>query len=333
MGENSKIEWTHHTHNAWWGCTEVQSPGKPSACDHCYAREWAKRFGVGWGQGVPRRLASDKYFREPYKWDRKAKEKGVRERVFSLSMGDWADNEVPDEWRDRMFTVIRETPNLDWLLLTKRPQIAKSYLSKVEGWPWPNVWLGVTTETQETADLRIPILLSIPAVVRFISAEPLFSAISLGDYHIGWSRCPNCGNAHDPSSDHPLGSKRLCIYCTAEVEIDVEGLHLHWVIAGGESGPRARPGRLDWYRSLRDQCVTAGVAFHFKQFGEYGPIFTKPHEETACYNGTEMIGVGKKKAGRVLDGRTWDEYPKVPQYRKPEQAGPGAEGGEGDART
>lgn len=230
MAENSGIEWTDHTFNPWVGCTKV-SP----ACDHCYAEGWAKRTGQSALWAGERRRTSEANWRDPLRWNRKAEAAGVRHRVFCASLADVADNKVPAEWRRDLFDLIAETPHLDWLLLTKRPQnIGKmvNYAARQREtlnpnylWPWPNVWLGTTVENQEEADRRIPHLLAIPARVLFLSVEPM------------------------------LGPVRP----------ELDGIH--WVICGGESGPGARPMHPDWARQLRDQCRSAGVPFFMKQMG------------------------------------------------------------------
>jgi protein gp37 len=187
-------------------------------------------------------------------------------------------------------------------------------------WPLRNVWLGVSVESQQWADIRIPALLDTPAAVRFLSCEPLLGPVDLSPW-LPNPTCPHCGHAEtlhyfgpgdqygrtvgcqagDGSFDNPICGCR---------KLRGEGQHnpgdpyhnhgLHWVIVGGESGPGARPMNPDWARSLRDQCVAAGVAFHFKQHGEFvkEPGFAD-----------DYVRVGKKAAGRELDGRTWDEYP------------------------
>ncbi len=235
MGENSRIEWCDHTFNPWIGCTRI-SPG----CDHCYAEAWARRSGLVQWDGPPRRT-SDSTWRQPLKWDAEAKRAGVRRRVFCASLADVFDNQALTLWRDELWALIGRTPNLDWLLLTKRPQNIVGALPTphVEAlldrdapwpWPWPNVWLGVTAENQAEADRRIPSLLAVPAARRFVSCEPLLGAVDL----------------------HHLGG-------------------IDWVIAGGESGPGARPAHPDWFRSLRDQCAAAGVPFFLKQWGKWVP--------------------------------------------------------------
>jgi protein gp37 len=264
VAKDTLIEWTHHTFNPWTGCTKV-SPG----CRHCYANSINKRFGDdNWGPGKPRKLASERYWTEPLKWNRDAARRGVRERVFCASMADVFDPEAPAGARDRLWALIRATPNLDWQLLTKRPELIAGNLPSDWGTGYPNVWLGATVENQEYASIRVPILTRIPAVVRFLSVEPLLGPIDL---------------------------------------LPLEGID--WVIGGGESAAAARPMLPDWLRVIRDRCVDADVRFFFKQWGTHGP------DESG-----ELVRLGKKLAGRELDGRTWDEFP------TPRMAGPGRRG-------
>lgn len=143
MGENSKIEWTHHTFNTWWGCVKV-SP----ACDNCYAESLSKRFGDHWGPKAEYRTFSDKHWNEPLRWNRAAEKAGERHRVFCASMADVFDNRAPEGARERLWALIRQTPHLDWLLLTKRPQNIAEMLPEDWGDGYPNVWLGVTVENQ-----------------------------------------------------------------------------------------------------------------------------------------------------------------------------------------
>jgi protein gp37 len=252
VGANSKIEWTHHTFNPWWGCVEM-SP----ACDHCYARTFAKRVGYDvWGADKPRRSASPAYWREPLKWNKAAQDAGERRRVFCASMADVFEKGSSDldEQRKNLWALIDMTPMLDWLLLTKRPEnitrmVPPDWLTT----PRPNVWYGATVEDGPRM-ARIDRLRQVPALVRFLSCEPLLD----------------------------------------EITPDLTGIH--WVICGGESGPKARPMNPRWARELRDQCAFSGVAFHFKQWGDYNERVER---------------VGKKAAGRLLDGREWNELPNV----------------------
>lgn len=270
MAKNSRIEWTNHTFNPWWGCVKV-SP----ACKHCYAESWSKRVGQSvWGVGSERRFFGDKHWVEPLKWNFAAEVSGRRARVFCASMADvFEDRRDLDEWRDRLWTLIEATPWLDWLLLTKRPEAVTRLAPWTSEWP-ANVWLGTTVEDQRRALERLPVLTGIPAVVRFISAEPLLGPVDLHTWL--------------PALD--------------------------WVITGGESGPRARPSSPSWFLTLMNQCMAADVAFHFKQWGDWAPgdgiALAKARAEKAA-DGTIMLRVGKKAAGRLLDGATWDELPSV----------------------
>jgi len=269
VGKNSKIEWTNHTFNPWWGCVKV-SP----ACKFCYAEAWAKRLGESvWGPKAERRFFGPKHWAEPLKWDREASAAGVRRRVFCASMADvFEDRPELTYWRASLWTLIDQTPNLDWLLLTKRAEKIAELSPWGNNWP-RNVWLGTTVENQDAAEERLPHLLRTPAMIRFISAEPLLGPVDLSAWIAG----------------------------------------LDWVITGGESGPRARPSSPAWFRDLLAQCVLASVPFHFKQWGDWAPgqdlLRTARVRTEAAPDGTEMIRVGKKAAGRALDGATWDGLP------------------------
>lgn len=247
MAENSKIEWTDHTFNPWVGCTKV-SP----ACDHCYAEGWAKRSGmVKWGG--PRKRTSEANWKKPAKWNREAKAAGVRRRVFCASLADVFDNQVPNEWREELWCLIRTTPHLDWLLLTKRPQNIAKMLpvdwNSGAGQGYFNVWLGTTAENQAEADKRIPHLQRIPAAVRFLSCEPLLAPLDLDRGGFSFLR-----RLVDPSN-------RSNVYEP-----------VNWVICGGESGHGARDMDADWARELRDDCKSAGVAFFMKQMTKKAAI-------------------------------------------------------------
>lgn len=274
MGENSKIEWTTHTFNPWWGCTKVSE-----ACKHCYAESWARRVGQDvWGPKAVRRFFGEGHWNGPLKWNRAAGEAASRPRVFCASMADvFEDRAELAEHRSRLWGLIEATPNLDWLLLTKRPQ----NVPRLAGWgaDWPeNVWLGTTVELQSRADELLPYLSAVPARVRFISAEPLLGPLSIRRW---------------------MGST------------------IDWVITGGESGPKARPASPEWFRGLLRQCMAENVPFHFKQWGDWAPGETvslaaaKSVRIARTSDGTEMRRVGKKVAGRVLDGFEWDGLPKA----------------------
>lgn len=277
MAKDSKIEWTHHTFNPWWGCEKVSA-----ACKHCYAQTWANRLGLDlWGgKRSDRRFFSDQHWKEPLKWNRDAEREGSRRRVFCASMADvFEPRSDLNEWRERLWLLIEETPFLDWLLLTKRIEHVESMVPWKSNWP-ANVWLGTTIENQEWADKRLPHLRRLKAKVKFVSCEPLLGHIDIR-------------KALAPSGKSGI----------------------NWVIAGGESGPGARPMNPAWAESLRDQCQERGAAFHFKQWGHWGP---QPRQgktvdvvEFKSPNGVpiKLFKLGKNEAGRVLDGQTWDQFP------------------------
>ncbi|MEE4207703.1 MAG: phage Gp37/Gp68 family protein [Parvularcula sp.] len=274
MAKNSQIEWTDHTFNPWWGCTKV-SP----ACEHCYAEAWAKRLGKKvWGKRSDRRLLSDVNWAQPLKWNAEAAEEQERARVFCASMADvFEDRPDLDSERARLWELIEKTPWLDWLLLTKRPQLILDMVPWSDGWP-QNVWIGTTVEDQRRARERLPHLAALPAAVRFISAEPLLGPLDLSP----WKDC------------------------------------LDWVITGGESGGHSRPTDPSWFEALRDQCIDAGVAFHFKQWGDWRPVKSRRLQprEVQLASGSRMLRVGKKQAGRRLAGATWDELPTPRRVRQ-----------------
>lgn len=283
MGEASKIEWTDSTFNPWIGCTKIAP-----ACDHCYAADLSKRYGwAEWGNH-PRKRTSAALWNEPRKWQRKAAEffaeHGRRRRVFCASLADVFDNQVPSKWRDDLWALIRDCPDLDWLLLTKRPQNIEKMLPEFWDEVKGHVWLGTTVEDQEHADRNIPHLLKHGSAVRFISVEPMLGAINL-------TRIATHGGWYDALS----GWRYVREPPAPEETID-------WVIAGGESGPHARASNPSWFRSLRDQCSRAGVPFLFKQWGEWAP---------GGHDAQAIERIGKKAAGRHLDGQLHDGFPKA----------------------
>lgn len=314
MAANTKIEWTDHTFNPWVGCTKV-SP----ACDNCYAEDWAKRYNaVSWGPHH-RKRTSVANWRKPLQWNASAKASGMRPRVFCASLADVFDNDgaITSGWHGDLWSLIDQTPNLDWMLLTKRPQNIKKMLPETYGMPawgqgWKNVWLGTTAENQVEADRRIPHLLDIPAVVHFASAEPLLEWIDFGQY------------LHDSDCDHISDKFGKAYQCTCEPPHEHK---LNLIIAGGESGPNARPMHPDWVRGIRDQCVTAGAAFFMKQWGEWAWASDDKNFEDAerhaklnfgknvkiqqHSDGRTCARVGKKRAGNTLDGQTWQQMPEV----------------------
>ncbi len=324
MAERSNIEWCDATFNPWIGCTKV-SP----ACDHCYAERGfdLRRHVVQWGAGQARKRTSPANWKLPKRWNdqpfyecevcglrtdnpMRAQCKGphrsqhmwkpARRRVFCASLADVFDNEVPAAWRQDLFALIEATPNLDWLLLTKRignaaRLIEDTNFPKHRAWPWPNVWLGATICNQDEADRDIPKLLDVPAAVRFVSIEPMLGRIDLS-FAMPWRT----------------------------VENGLLNRTLDWVICGGESGPHARPMHPAWARSLRDQCAAARVAFLHKQNGEWvekqqadmigdfsDVLRGSDGSKVITRHGAIFYRVGKKAAGRLLDGVEHNGYPDV----------------------
>lgn len=183
MGFNSSIEWTTHTFNPWWGCTKVSD-----GCKHCYAETLSRRWGHdNWGPTKSRRLMSDAHWDEPFRWNREAVETRIRPRVFCASMADVFDERAPEGQRERLWDLIRSTPNLDWQILTKRPQLIQDNLPGDWNQGYANVWLGTSVEDQRVVH-RIEQLRQVPAVVRFLSLEPLIGPlVNLPLHGIHWA--------------------------------------------------------------------------------------------------------------------------------------------------
>lgn len=229
MAEDSGISWTDNTFNPWIGCTKV-SP----ACDNCYAEAFDNRFGGHrWGPHADRTRTSVQNWNKVKRWQRKARENGVRQIVFCASLADVFDNHrsIQQEWRDDLWQLVRETPDLIWMLLTKRPQNIERYLPDDWGNGYPNVTIGCSVENQTEHDRRLPHMRRLRAVAKFFSMEPLLGSVELP------------GDIAD---------------------------HIDYIIVGGESGPGARPMNPEWAKELRDRCLEDGVPFHFKQWGEFG---------------------------------------------------------------
>lgn len=230
MGDTTKIEWCDATFNPWIGCQKV-SPG----CDHCYAETLMdKRYHkVEWGPHGERKRTSAANWRKPRQWAKAAHGINRRPRVFCASLADVFDNQVPTEWRTDLFDMIAATPELDWLLLTKRPQ---NFPRMFPTGQWPNIWLGITAEDQERYDERwchLYRMMNVP--VRFISHEPAIGCL--------WNfRTEQFSAAPD------------------------------WVIVGGESGRDARMMNPDWARTTRNHCAAFGIAFFMKQMARKAPI-------------------------------------------------------------
>lgn len=229
MGETTGIAWTKSTWNPWQGCLKI-SPG----CKLCYMYRDKARYGQD-----PRVVVRSKppTFNKPLSW----KEPGL---VFTCSWSDWFIEQA-DAWRDEAWDIVRRTPHLTYQILTKRPENIAARLPKDWGRGYTNVWLGVSVEEQRYADERIPLLLQIPATLRFLSVEPQLGTVNLKR----WLRFERYGDGRGMGGGLSTGAA------------------IDWVIQGGESGAESRPFSLAWARDLRDQCAAAGVAYFFKQAG------------------------------------------------------------------
>lgn len=378
MGQNSQIEWTDHTFNPWMGCTKV-SPG----CTHCYAERemdahWHK---VKWGPQGVRVRTSKANWRQPLRWNKETwwmcmacgyrgavtkfndvsvglesfsahcpecnspEVHDARQRVFCASLADVGDHHpsVLNEWIEDLVRLVGQTQNLDWMLLTKRPEDLLARFGMfwgLEKWP-ENVWVGVSAEDQKCANERIPILQKIPAAVRFISCEPLLGHIDLSEAvdpdEDAWDEA-NAMDEDGAPEEFVEECEAECDWVNYGQDLVRNPEHRDWlrnrrlvagfrtlkhgvidlVITGGESGPNARITDVNHFRSLRDECQQAGIKFFFKQFGEYAPFdqlawatdkTTFSHKPVDLH-GTMMCRVGKARAGCVLDGREWKEMPK-----------------------
>lgn len=386
MAEKTEIAWTDSTFNPFWGCQKV-GPG----CDNCYAEDLDKRTGGKyWGPGAERRRTSEKNWNQPRRWNKQpffeceecgrrgtraqledAERTGqhgcfchkylkpARQRVFCASMADVFDNAIPVQWRFDLIKLISETPNLDWLLLTKRIGNAAEMLEQAvraitvgrEGWAdnyFPHVWIGASICNQSEANRDIPKLLAVPSSKRFLSMEPLLGPVELNGHD--YSLAPGLTEGKDwltgrtsQYSDIFGGSASPWLEREDfDFPQDYQSPRIDLVIAGGESGCRARPMHPEWVRSLRDQCRAARVPFIFKQWGEWIPrsdFYHKFADGLSCAdldpgaskwpcirltqegrNGRDlahasdgddayMQRVGKKMAGRLLDGALHHEFP------------------------
>jgi protein gp37 len=326
MAQNSTIEWTDATWNPIRGCTRVSA-----GCQNCYAERVAIRFS-GKGQaydglakitnGHPQWTGKvafvEKHLNDPLKW------KEPR-RIFVNSMSDLFHEKLSDEYIQKIFKVMCQAKQHVFQVLTKRPKRMLDFLSRWNSmtrnfgplypnmWPQKHVWLGVSVEDQSRADERIPLLLQTPAAVRWISAEPLLGPVTLNFlHHQNTVEIDALNGTHGVIRPHGGTNE-----------------HIDWVVAGGESGPNARPMHPDWARSLRDQCKAAGVPFFFKQHGEWigasqigdseprdikflqpdGVIASDYEAAEQVVDAEAMLCVGKKSAGRKLDGVEHNEYP------------------------
>jgi protein gp37 len=275
MGDTTEISWTDATFNPWIGCQHV-SPG----CDHCYAeaqnsfRKWTA--GGAWGPHAERRRTSAATWQKPRLWNAEAvafaRAQGRRRRVFCASLADVFDNQAPNTWRADLFRLIRDTPELDWQLLTKRPQNIVRMLPTDWGEGYPNAWLGITAEDAEHFRMRWPVLARIPAAVYFVSYEPAIAP--LGAIDIGRANClPD------------------------------------WIICGGESGGRARLMHPTWARHVRDQCRALDIAFFHKQWGTYRSNPLVQENGLSLPEAERRDPRTNGKGGALLDGRLHRDFP------------------------
>ena len=295
MSDKTKIEWSDATWNPVTGCTKVSE-----GCRHCYAATFAERWrgtpGHYFENGFDLTLRPDK-LDQPLRWTKPRK-------IFVNSMSDLFHKDIPDEFIRKVWEVMVACPRHTFQVLTKRPERMREWVSVhgVEisgGKPASNIWLGTSVENQKAADERIPLLLQTPAAIRFLSCEPLLGSVNLNQIKV-----PNDKREFHLSA---LQEQHDDCFYNAPSTID-------WVITGGESGHGARPMHPDWARNLRDQCQAVGVAYFFKQWGEWAPEENYPDyiPSGTSYDFTNetVWKVGKKSAGRLLDGREWNEFPR-----------------------
>jgi protein gp37 len=339
MSANTAIEWTDATWTpirarnrdsgkSGWFCVH-----KSEGCRYCYAAAMNRRLGTGLDFKAQNRdrieiFLDEKMLRAPLDWKKPR-------MIFVCSMSDLFADFVPDEFIDRIFAVMALCPQHTFQILTKRPERMRKYLTVdrdmviegqiveligkdrawnesplggCHGWPLPNVWLGASCEDQPTADERIPHLLATPAAIRFLSCEPMLGPIDLTGMCNGWYFLNSLTGLK--YHDAPEGVHSATEKCA----------RIDWIICGGESGPGARPMHPDWARALRDQCAATGVPFFFKQWGEYLHE-TQVAAELVSFekvsrahlhqwsDGTAAVRVGKKAAGRKLDGIEHNAFP------------------------
>jgi protein gp37 len=323
MGTNTKIEWTDATWNpirarnretgkVGWFCTHVSE-----GCRNCYA----EKMNQWRGNGV--RFAADQLAQVELFLDKKVLDQPLHwkkpRKIFVCDMTDLFHPAVSIEWLKEIWRVMYTADRHTYQILTKRPELMKVWTKAWSPSPLLNVVLMTSVEDQKTADERIPELLATPAAVRGISYEPALGRVDFAR----WLEPPKYPDARPEMRER-----------CAEAWRKLHPSKLDWIVCGGESGPGARPMHPDWARSARDQCVAAGVPFFFKQFGEYQPVCALYEdakrdekengrgeldsvslsgeivEDRQPPAGTWLMErVGKKAAGRLLDGREWNEFP------------------------
>jgi len=324
----TKIEWADRVWNPITGCSSLSE-----GCRNCYAKRMAYRLKgrYGYPKDDPFKVTfHPDRLEEPLHWKKPS-------QIFVCSMGDLFHGDVKFDWQLQTWLAIEHNPRHTFMILTKRPEKMKKFFDflfrdpvEKTGLRQPfNLYLGVSVENQQTADERIPILLQIPVAKRFVSVEPMLGPVKLSqdwvDYLEGWDTEAEHGR-HDEHGN--------CVDCPVPVQVQTE--KLDWVLCGGETSPGARPVHPDWIRSLVEQCQAAGVPFFFKSWGEWEKSghdsthllnadgrFVKRSEAMLRISDTRqddlvdrghlgwirMKKVGKKRSGRLLDGKIWDEMP------------------------
>lgn len=314
--KNSKIEWTDHTFNPWKGCTKVSK-----GCANCYAEtlsEMNPQVLGEWGPHGTRVLASESMWYQPVKWNKEAAETDVRKKVFCASLADvfedWkGECKKPNDQfsgmnlndvRKRLFKLIEDTPNLDWLLLTKRPE---NILSMMKNFP-DNVWIGTSVEDQQTADYRIPHLLKVPAKIRFLSCEPLIGPVKLNGHEIrkavGLTEYYDWLTGNVTSSSDIFGGAPPAWEDRGDSFLGHYEPRIHWVIVGGESGNNARLFHLDWADSIIQECKDAKVACFVKQLGD---------NVTCCHSGVNQMKISKMLGSNAKCLQCGFTFPKAPK--------------------
>jgi len=296
MSDNTKIQWADASWNPISGCSKVSQ-----GCKNCYAAELHDRRHKAYLRGAKLPTQYAKPFKtvqlHPERMEMPLHWKKPR-RIFVNSTSDLFHPDVDHEFIADVFRVMERAVNHTFMILTKRPEEMLHWFNKYNAEdPLPNVWLGVSVENQAAADERIPLLLQTPAAVRFLSCEPLLGPVDLEKFIIKRSWFRPFSGPINPKLSTPLSGDDVIM--------------INWVIAGGESGAGARPTHPDWMRGLRNQCIQAGVPFFLKQWGEWYPY---PFQGSGVIGypfdlETHTIRLGKKKAGRLLDGIEWNEYP------------------------
>lgn len=339
MAAKTGISWADSTANLWIGCVEVTP-----ACDHCYARELAERYGwttwggprvyckAGWALARKFQRAANRHVVQGGLVGGVDPELGRRRRVFVNSLSDFFDNHKTVTWRDEAWQLFRECPDVIFMLLTKRPENIRKMLPADWGDGWDNVWIGTTVEDQKRAEHRVPHLLNIPAVMRFLSLEPLLGDVDLRSIRV-----------RDPAGGFLLLDALAGYVRPFDRKEPIGGEvvnRIGWVVAGGESGAKARISNPRWFCRLRDDCAQTSIPFHFKQWGEWlfsgpglsaiiggverrmsiasvriewgGATGDKIYSGARLYqfpDGPVMVRAGTKRAGHMLAGREHLDFP------------------------